>query len=229
MHRSSTSPSPSSYLKESFTNMVYLVTLRKTSRRPVIRHGFEGDLNRSTNTRELTFSSWRALLQLPELTMWNLVNISCGFFFHLTLSSFVFWLLMGFLFLFFSNDNSPREFIDLSEALETAGTSAYTGAIQYISNDVGDLCSFFHGVHWDFTYKGYTTAAASILATEARHASWINSAVRKQNPWNTAFEVTCLFPLHLTFDWLLFLDSSYCQPSQHHRLELCSTRLLPGI
>jgi len=67
-------------------------------------------------------------------------------------------------------DNSLHEFIDLSEALETVGTSAYTGAIQYITND------------------GYTTAAASILATEARHASWINSAVRKQNPWNTAFE-----------------------------------------
>ena len=53
----------------------------------------------------------------------------------------------GFLFLFFSNDNSPREFIDLSEALETAGTSAYTGAIQYISNDVGHSYSFFHGVY----------------------------------------------------------------------------------
>ena len=36
----------------------------------------------------------------------------------------------------FSNDNSPHQFIDLSEALETAGTSGYTGAIQYISNDV---------------------------------------------------------------------------------------------
>ena len=47
----------------------------------------------------------------------------------------------------FSNDNSPEEFIDLSEALETAGTSAYTGAIQYISNDVGLLYTFFHGVH----------------------------------------------------------------------------------
>lgn len=67
-------------------------------------------------------------------------------------------------------ENSLREFIDLSEAMETVGTSAYTGGIQYITND------------------GYTTAAASILATEARHASWINSAVRKQNPWNTAFE-----------------------------------------
>lgn len=47
----------------------------------------------------------------------------------------------------FSTDNSPREFIDLSEALETAGTSAYTGAIQYISNDVGLSYSFFHGAH----------------------------------------------------------------------------------
>lgn len=47
----------------------------------------------------------------------------------------------------FSTDNSPHEFIDLSEALETAGTSAYTGAIQYISNDVGLSYSFFHGAH----------------------------------------------------------------------------------
>lgn len=55
----------------------------------------------------------------------------------------------GWWFSTFSNDNSPHEFIDLSEALETAGTSAYTGAIQYISDDVGLSYSFFHGVaHW---------------------------------------------------------------------------------
>jgi hypothetical protein len=47
----------------------------------------------------------------------------------------------------FSNDKSPHEFIDLSEALETAGTSAYTGAIQYISNDVGLPYSFIHAAH----------------------------------------------------------------------------------
>ena len=46
----------------------------------------------------------------------------------------------------FSNDNSPREFIDLSEALETIGTSAYTGAIQYISSDVGLSLSFLYDV-----------------------------------------------------------------------------------
>ena len=53
----------------------------------------------------------------------------------------------------FSNYNSPEEFIDLSEALETAGTSAYTGALQYISNDVGVPYSFFHGVLWDFIIR----------------------------------------------------------------------------
>ena len=28
------------------------------------------------------------------------------------------------------------------------------------------------------------------MGIEARHAAWINSAVRKMNPWNTAFEVS---------------------------------------
>jgi len=37
--------------------------------------------------------------------------------------------------------------------------------------------------------KGYVTAASSILATEARHAAWVGSAVLKSNPWSTSFEV----------------------------------------
>ncbi|KAF8800079.1 hypothetical protein BYT27DRAFT_7263222 [Phlegmacium glaucopus] len=86
------------------------------------------------------------------------------------------------------DDKSPYDFINLSEALETVGTSAYTGAIQYISNDA------------------YSTAAASILATEARHASWINSAVRKQNPWNTAFETP------LTINQVYSIVSSFIKP-----------------
>lgn len=49
--------------------------------------------------------------------------------------------------------------------------SAYTGAAQYISN------------------KAYLTAAASVLATEARHASWVAGAVNKVNPWSGALDV----------------------------------------
>jgi len=37
------------------------------------------------------------------------------------------------------------------------------------------------------------TAAASILAIEARHASWIGSAAEKSNPWATAFETPLSF------------------------------------
>lgn len=52
-----------------------------------------------------------------------------------------------FFFLLSSNDKSPREFIDFSEALETVGASAYTGGIQYISDDVGSSLFFPNIAH----------------------------------------------------------------------------------
>lgn len=67
-------------------------------------------------------------------------------------------------------DYDVHSFVDVSLALESVGTSAYNGAIAFISN------------------KAYLTVAASILGVEARQAAWINSAVRKSNPWSTAFE-----------------------------------------
>ncbi|KAG5642793.1 hypothetical protein DXG03_002098 [Asterophora parasitica] len=67
-------------------------------------------------------------------------------------------------------DYDVDSFIDVSFALESVGTSAYNGAAAFISN------------------KAYLTVAASILGVEARQAAWINSAVRKSNGWNTAFE-----------------------------------------
>ena len=60
-----------------------------------------------------------------------------------------------------SNFPDPRTFAALSQLLEGVSVSAYIGAAQYISN------------------KAYLTAVASILSTEARHASWIASAVNK--------------------------------------------------
>ncbi|KZP12971.1 hypothetical protein FIBSPDRAFT_869739 [Athelia psychrophila] len=67
-------------------------------------------------------------------------------------------------------DKTVKDFVDFSGMVETVGTSAYTGAAQLISD------------------KDYLTAAASILATEARQTAWVNSVVRGGAPWSTSFE-----------------------------------------
>lgn len=68
-----------------------------------------------------------------------------------------------------------KSFAALSGILEGVGTSAYAGAAQYLSS------------------KDALNAAAVILSTEARHAAWVESAVRKENPWSGAFD-TALTP-----------------------------------
>ncbi|KAF6746637.1 ferritin-like domain-containing protein [Ephemerocybe angulata] len=78
-------------------------------------------------------------------------------------------------------DSNSREFVALSEAIEMVATSTYNGAIGQIEN------------------KDYARALASIMGVEARHAAWINSAVRKQNPWNTAFETPITMNMAFNF------------------------------
>ncbi|KIJ60862.1 hypothetical protein HYDPIDRAFT_31909 [Hydnomerulius pinastri MD-312] len=66
-------------------------------------------------------------------------------------------------------DTDAKSFAAVSFLLETVGVSAYSGAAKYLSADT-------------------VTAAAAILAVESRHSAWVNSAVLKENPWNTAFD-----------------------------------------
>ncbi|KAG1722703.1 ferritin-like domain-containing protein [Suillus lakei] len=78
-------------------------------------------------------------------------------------------------------DTDPMSFVTTSFMLETVGVSAYSGAAQFLSN------------------SDYITSSGAILAVEARQSAWINSAVLKANPWNTAFDT----PLDLNHVWTL--------------------------
>ncbi|KAJ8078005.1 hypothetical protein AAF712_005614 [Marasmius tenuissimus] len=62
-------------------------------------------------------------------------------------------------------------FIDLGNAFETVGSSAYSGAASFVNQ------------------KPVLTVAATILAVEARHSSWIGSSVKNANPWSGSFEI----------------------------------------
>ncbi|TFY77487.1 hypothetical protein EWM64_g6526 [Hericium alpestre] len=66
--------------------------------------------------------------------------------------------------------DDPKSFLHISHALETVGTSAYEGAAKFIQN------------------RDYLMAAATILGVEARHSSWLDSAVRKGAAWSTSFD-----------------------------------------
>ncbi|KAG1785324.1 ferritin-like domain-containing protein [Suillus plorans] len=78
-------------------------------------------------------------------------------------------------------DTDPISFVTTSFMLETVGVSAYSGAAQFLSQ------------------SDYITSSGAILAVEARQSAWINSAILKANPWNTAFDT----PLDLNHVWTL--------------------------
>jgi len=67
-------------------------------------------------------------------------------------------------------DTDVKAFVDFSALAETVGSSAYSGAAGLLTN------------------KEYVTGAATILATEARQAAWVNSAILKGAPWSSPFE-----------------------------------------
>ena len=73
------------------------------------------------------------------------------------------------------------------------GTSAYAGAAQLISN------------------KTYLTVAATILSTEARHASWIAAAVNKFGGWSGPFDVGPTF--FSAISHILIIDSRFLSDS----------------
>jgi hypothetical protein len=64
-----------------------------------------------------------------------------------------------------------QDWLDVAHQFENVGGAGYAGAAQLITKT-----------------PAYLTAAAGILGTEARHASWIGSTIYKQNGWNTAVE-----------------------------------------
>ncbi|KAF6747278.1 hypothetical protein DFP72DRAFT_1075535 [Ephemerocybe angulata] len=91
-------------------------------------------------------------------------------------------------------DTSVKEFVNVSEVLALLAVGAFNGAVRELEN------------------REYAEVMASIIGVEARHAAWINSAVKEENGWDTAFET------RLTFNqaWTIlsnFIASCPSQPS----------------
>ncbi|KDR66313.1 hypothetical protein GALMADRAFT_81121 [Galerina marginata CBS 339.88] len=107
------------------------------------------------------------------------------------------------------SDNDVHAFIDLSEAITTIVAGSYVGGLHYFSN------------------REYVTVGASILSVESRQASWINSAVRKQHPWNTAFE-TPLSPNQVLTLLTSFFDFDK-MPAQNRALLPANLRPYPRL
>lgn len=105
----------------------------------------------------------------------------------------------------------PKSFAALSQVLEGVGVSAYAGAAQFIKN------------------PDYLTAAASILPTEARHASWIAAAVNSFSPWSGPFDVNqaLKFVLQQPQLTIFYLGSSRIELSLSSRRSLHRSWFLP--
>ncbi|KAF5324076.1 hypothetical protein D9619_011220 [Psilocybe cf. subviscida] len=116
------------------------------------------------------------------------------------------------------NDANVHDFVAISAALTTIASSSYVGSLQCFNN------------------RAYITTSASILSVESRQTSWINGAVRKINPWNTAFE-TPLTPNEVVTLFLSFMDFDTCPQENRDRLPpnfrpypvlTLAPRLVPG-
>ncbi|KAF7376678.1 Protein rds1 [Mycena sanguinolenta] len=73
------------------------------------------------------------------------------------------------------------------EVLEAVGATAYTGGAALVNDKVSTPRERVHPPEY-YSTQEYLTAAASILAVEARHAAWISSAAQGHNAWDTAFQ-----------------------------------------
>ncbi|KAF6747290.1 ferritin-like domain-containing protein [Ephemerocybe angulata] len=89
-------------------------------------------------------------------------------------------------------DTSVKEFVNVSEVLALLAVGAFNGAVRELEN------------------REYAEVMASIMGVEARHAAWINSAVKEENGWDTAFET------RLTFNqaWTILSNFIASCPSQ---------------
>ncbi|KZT58560.1 hypothetical protein CALCODRAFT_494865 [Calocera cornea HHB12733] len=90
----------------------------------------------------------------------------------------------------------PASFVSLATVLEGIGVAAYTGATQLLTD------------------RSTITSASSILAVEARHQGWLESAVEHGSGWNTAFET----PLDVDQVWSLAASFITSCPSSNPAL-----------
>lgn len=127
---------------------------------------FRTDLRTRKNTRpvpgECAYSCWYWICETLRICLVRLFFFPYLFLRPVLITDVSFFVVS-------SADNSPREFIDLSEALETVGTSAYAGAIQYLSNDVGLPYVLLYNLHWYVTNR--VTPLLLPLSSQQKHVT----------------------------------------------------------
>ncbi|KAJ3886989.1 ferritin-like domain-containing protein [Lentinula edodes] len=96
-------------------------------------------------------------------------------------------------------------FIAMSAAFETVGASAYSGASELLSD------------------RELLPAASSILSTEARQSTWIQSTVQHLNPWSGAFEVP------LTPNQIFTIASNFIVTCPSSNPPIAATHAFPPI